>query len=127
MLRDVHSGVLVVALHTDAVGEDSAACKGAGGVCGEDADLRVGRTVPAPGPEVGGYSIDEGALARAGRAGDADGVGSANVGADAMDEVSGVGAGAFDDCDGSGEGAFCLRRGGFCMSWEVVIWIAISL
>ena len=103
---DVDAGVFVVALHAHTVGEDGAPGKWAGGVGGKDADLRVGRTVPAPGPEVGGNSIDEGTLARAGRAGDADGVGSANVGADAMDEVSGVGAGAFDDCDGSGEGAF---------------------
>ena len=102
---DVDAGVPVVALHAHTVGEDGASGKGAGGVGGKNANLRVGRTVPAPGPEVGGNSIDEGALARAGGAGDAYGVGAANVGADAMDEVSCVGAGAFDDGDGSGEGA----------------------
>ena len=39
---DVDAGVLVVALHAHAVGENGAAGKGAGGVGGKDADLRVG-------------------------------------------------------------------------------------
>ena len=39
---DVDAGVLVVALHAHAVGEDGASGEGTGGVGGKDADLWVG-------------------------------------------------------------------------------------
>ncbi len=64
---DEDAGIGVMPLHADAVAEDRAAGDAAGGIDGDDGD---GLSAAA---EFGGQRVDERALARAGRTGDADG------------------------------------------------------
>ncbi len=90
---DEDAGVVVVALHADAVAEEGAAGAHAGGVDGDDGDGEAG------GADGGEELIGKGALAGAGGTGDADDKRAAG-GREAGDGLTGFGEGA-----GTGQGA----------------------
>jgi hypothetical protein len=83
----------------DAITEERAAGKGAGGVDGDDADGAICMA------ELLGETIDQAALARAGSAGDADAEGAAGVRETGGKQRGSFGRIVFNEGDGAGERA----------------------
>ena len=95
----VEAGVAGMLAQADAVAEKGAAGEGARWVDGDKANGLVGMA------EVLSEAVDEGALAGAGRAGDADAEGVAGMRETGGKQGGGFGRVIFDEGDGAGEGA----------------------
>ena len=101
---DEDAVVAGVRLHPHAVAEDGAAGERAGRIDGDDADG------PPGGADGVGQPIDERALARAGRTGDADQIGAAGVGKQIAQQRRARGRFVFDQRDRPGDGARIARE-----------------
>ena len=78
---DEHAGILGVRLHANAVAKNRAAGVRAGGIDRDHTDGAIGLS------QLGGQPIDEGALARPRRTGDADEIRAARLGEQSSDEL----------------------------------------